>query len=539
MENNVIQFNKDDKFYFKKGSDFLREGKISKAIDYFFKAKKMCKGEELYFLYFMLAQAYYFNKNFELSNLYYFMSLKEELITQSVLRGLGENFAVQGDVILARFYLNQCANLGQTIIGQSAKERLKTLEDFQPKFFVIDGEKSDNVTLDNARIFMSEGKFAQAIELYEENGNFSSQEIRSELALAYFFENESQKTLKLIKTFGTDSVSDLCNLLLVHHATGDIENYEIICQKLRSKNLSNEEDKFKIGLTFAQTGRLDLALVYMEEFISKNVTDIEFEFYYIIALINDGQFEKAKRLLINLKKINPLDNYIFDYYLRLCNRAEKYKLEYVFSLPLKDASKIQSKIKGYIVMSLAELKNVFLENIDFFYYYILKTPPASTKNLLLLKLATLEGEKFDEFFDVILLSDRIKTNLKNSIAMKRANLDFTAVIALTKENVYSKIILPNMQVTRANNIHLHSAVLKSVDYILNELPPLSVTLCKVVTKIERRINSDNVRDDVLACFLCFKSLKNFRLTTLSKICRHFKVLQQELYKFLDDYDFEV
>ncbi len=539
MENNVIQFNKDDKFYFKKGSGFLSDGKVTKAIDYFLKAKKKCKGAEIYLLNFMLAQAYFFNKNLELSNLYYFMSLKEDLITQSVFRGLGENFAILDDVILARFYLNQCANLGQTILGQSAKERLKTLENLQPKFLVIDGEMSENLTLDNARNFMEEGKFVQAIQLYEKNGNFASQDVRSELALAYFFESDIDKSLNLLNNFGTDSVADLCNLLLIHHATNDIDKYETVQQNLRSKSLSNEEDKFKIGLTFAQTGSLKLALVYMEDYLSKNKADIEFEFYYILALINDGQFEKAKRLLINLKKINPLDNYLFNYYLRLCNKGESLKLEYVYSLPLKEVLKVQSKIKSYLVLSLPELKNLFLENTDFFYHYALKSPPASTKNLLLLKLATLEGDEIDEFFDIVLLSDRIKTNLKNAIALKRASLDSTLVIVLTKDNIYLKIILPNMQVTKINNIHLHSAVLKSVDYILNELPPLSVNLSKYVIKLERRIKKYNVRDDILACFLCYESLKSFRLTNLNKICRHFKVLQQELYKFLDDYNFEV
>ncbi|NCB48507.1 MAG: hypothetical protein EOM55_02665 [Clostridia bacterium] len=540
MENNVIQFNKDDNFYFKKGSGFLRDGKITKAIDYFFKAKKKCRGAEIYLLNFMLAQAYFFNKNLELSNLYYFLSLKEELITQSVFRGLGENFAVQDDVILARFYLNQCANLGQTLLGQSAKERLKTLENLQPKFLVIDGDKSENITLENARNFMEEGKFSKAIELYEKNDNFSMQDNRSELALAYFFEKEIEKALKLLNAYGTDSVADLCNLLLIFHTIDDTKNYEIIREKLRNKTLSNEEDKFKIGLTFAQTGSLTLAIVYMEDYLSKNKTeDIELSFYYIIALMNDGQFEKAKRLLINLKTINPLDKYLFDHYLAFCNKGDKIKLEYVYSLPLKEVLKVQSKIKSYLVLSLAELKNVFLENLDFFYYYTLKSPPSSPKNLLLLKLATLEGDEFDEFFDIILLSDRIKTNLKNSIAQKRAGLDSTLVIVMTKDNIYLKIVLPNMQITKINNIHLHSAVLKSVDYILNETPPLSVSLNKYVIKIERRIKKDNVRDDILACFLCFESLKSFRVTNLSKICRHFKVLQQELYKFLDDYNFEV
>lgn len=539
MENKVIKFNKDDKFFFKKGSAFLREGKIIQAIDYLLKARKNCIGGEIYLLYFMLAQAYFFNKNYELSNLYYFLSLKEELITQSVFRGLGENFVVQNDIILARYYFNQCANFGKTIVGQSAKDRLKTLENEEPQFIVIDGEKSDAITLENARIKMSEGKFADAILLYEKQGDFSAQDVRSELALAYFFESDFEKTLNLLHTFGTDSVSDLCNLLLVYHASNDVKNYQKTKEKLRATRPVCEEDKFKIALTFAQTLSLDVALVYMEDYLAKNTADIELEFYYIIALMNDRQFEKAKRLLINLKRINPLDNYLFNHYLALCNTQSKRPLEYIFSLPLREVVKMQTKIKTHLVQNLAELKKSFLENTDFFLYYALKTPHSNTKNMLLMKLAALEGEEFENFFDILLLGDRLKTSLKTALAAKRATLDSTVIVALTKENVYSKIILPNMQITRINNIHLHSATQKVVNYLLNELPPLSVSLARDVVKIERRIKTDNVRSDVLACFLTYECLKNFRITTLNKICRHFKVLQQEFYKFLNDYNFEI
>lgn len=539
MGNNVIQFDKDYKFYFKKASSFLNDGKITKAIEYFLRAKEKCRGGEIYILHFMLAQAYFFLNNLELSSLYYFLSLKEDLMTQSAMRGLGENFAVSGDVILARFYLNGCANLGETLMGQSAKERLKTLENLQPKFLVLNGDMSETPAIESARKCMSEGKFEDAISLYEKSGNLNDDDVRSELSLAYFFENNTEKSLEILQKFGSETVSDLCNFLLVYHAKGDQENYDKTLDIIRNKENATDEEKFKIALALAQTRRLSLALVYMEDYLYKNKTDTELEFYYILALINDGQYEKAKRHLINLKKILPFDSYLFDHYIEMCNAGTAVKLDYAYALPVKELSKIQTKIKSYLVLNNQELKNIFLENQKFFYYYFLKTPPTSTKNLLLVKLAGLEGDELNEFFDVILLSENIAPTLKNSIAIKRASLENTMVIAMTKDNVYIKIILPNMQVTRINNIHLHSAVIKSLEYILSELPPVCVTLSKYVIKLERRIKSDNVRDDILACYLSFDALKNFRITTLNKICRRFKVLQQELYKFLNDYNLEV
>jgi tetratricopeptide (TPR) repeat protein len=537
-DNKVIQFKKDAYFYLKKGSDLLFKSpdeKAVQAIDYFFKAKKLSTTERPFWIYFSLAQAYFFVKQLDLSNLYFFMSLRLDGVTGGTYRGLGENFYLQGDTVLARYYLNECLNIGPSKVTESAKVRLNIMDEEEPKFTVIEGGTSSN--LETARDYMSQGKFEDAVNAYEQADCSSRQDARSELALAYLFSGETDKSINLLTAHGTDSVADLCSLLLCYHASGDSEKYEQTKQLLRSKTLEDDNDKFKIGLTFVQTGSVKLGLTYMQNFLSK-IQNCELEFFYSIALINDHQFERAKRHLITLKKINPLNNYLFNFYLNVCNKQEKISLEYLPTLPLKEQLKVSSKIKNCLVLMPQELKKNFDDNTDFF-NYVLQMPSSNTKNLLLLKLAGLSGDNMDEFFDIALLGNFIPTSLKISIAIKRAELDETTAVVLTKDGFYTQIILPNMQVTKINNIHLHSAVLKCVDYMLAELPPLTVSLNEQTIRIERRLKKDNVRDDILACFLSYETLKKFRLTTLTKICRHFKVLQQEFYKFLSDYNFEI
>ena len=49
MENvNVLQFNKYDKFYFKKGNDFLAQGNLPKAIKYLQKAIKEAENKNTF-----------------------------------------------------------------------------------------------------------------------------------------------------------------------------------------------------------------------------------------------------------------------------------------------------------------------------------------------------------------------------------------------------------------------------------------------------------------------------------------------------------
>ena len=348
-----------------------------------------------------MAQAYAIANNLELSNYYYFACLDSDIFAQIAFRGLGENFAKQNDNIMARFYLNQCVNLLENSqLAESAKQKLKQIGSTNFKGLRVVGQDEkiyNDKKIAQAAEFMSKGKFEKAIDLLEKYGDFNDSKVRAELSLAYFFVNDTQKGINLIKEFGDDNILDLCNLLLIYYCEGDKDNFAVIKDKLRKFEVKKDEDNFKIGLTFAQTDELDLAKLYMEKFFSKVQYEMELEFLYCLTCINSRDFETAKNKLLDLKTLDPFNNYIYNYYLNLCEKQEECKLEYIFNVPVKEFMQVQNKIKMFLVKKDEDLKEDFLANKDLF-YFIASIPESNTKSLLLLKLAGIEGKELNEYF---------------------------------------------------------------------------------------------------------------------------------------------
>jgi len=299
-ENKILEFKKDDKFFFKKGNELIAGGEVNKAIVYLQKAINLSKEKNLFLrgsYYLVLAQAYSLINCLDLSNYYYYCALKNDVFAQLVFRGLGENLISQEDELTARFYLNECVNLLETSeVAKSAKARLETLNKSKKKFRVISG-KSEGA-IQEAEMLMSQGKFEQVVDVLEKDGSFENEKLRAELSLAYFFLNRTQDGRQLIETHGTDCIFDLCNLLLIYYCEEDIKKYEEVKSKIRDKKDINNEEYFKIGLTFAQTQDYELAKLYMQQYLSTGNIEPELKFLYAILLINKKDFSEAKNIAI-------------------------------------------------------------------------------------------------------------------------------------------------------------------------------------------------------------------------------------------------
>lgn len=544
MENSkVLQFNKDDKFYFKKGNDFLAQGNTTKAINYLQKAVNAAQSKNAFLrcsYYLVLAQAYALAQNLELSNLYYYKSLENDVFAQLVFRGLGENLLQQGDELAARFYLNQCINLLETSqVAKSAKERLEHLDKKpQKKFKVIYPNSCDGV-LSKTEALMSRGKFDDVVALLEAEGDFKHPKVRAELSLAYFFTNQTKKGLDLVKTYGDGSVFDLCNLLLIYYCEEDKKNFDDIKNRLRNLNKVSDEEYFKIGLTFAQTNELELAKIYMKEFLSKAKPEPDLQFLYCITLINNGDFDEAKTLLLDLKSIDPFNNYIFNYYLKICAEKPKdRKLEYIFSVPVSEFLKVQAKIKELIGLEQNELLDSFNKDEDLF-YFIAALPDSNTKSAVLEKLSKIDDEALNNYFSYVLLSNTTKNSLKNKLALNRLVCDSVDRVCIVKDKIFTKYVVPNMLATKLNNKSLFDALVLCLKFLIEEALIMNVNLKREVIKIERIIKNSKQNENVLACFMAWDYTKQKKIMPLGKMCKYFCVSQEDLYSFANSFGLEI
>ncbi|MBQ3047551.1 MAG: hypothetical protein IJD48_00870 [Clostridia bacterium] len=540
-ENKIIDFKKDDKFFFKKGNELIAGGEVNKAIVYIQKALNLAKDKNLFLkgsYYLMLAQAYSLINYIDLSNYYYYCALKSDVFAQLVFRGLGENLINQGDELTARFYLNECVNLLETSdVAKSAKARLEMLNKSKKKFRIING-KTD-LSIQKAEELMSQGKFDEVVEILEGDGDFSNEKLRAELSLAYFFLNKTQKGKQLVEDYGTDCVFDLCNLLLLYYCDEDKQKYEEIKRKVRDRKDLNNEEYFKIGLTFAQTQEYDLAKLYMQQYLSGSNIEPELKFLYAILLINKKDFGEAKNILIDLRSLDPFNNYVFNYYLNICKtEVLESKLEYIFSIPVGEYLKIQQTIKDYLVLNKEELLLKFNENIDFF-YFISSLPDTATKSALFQKLSLIEDKNLDEFFEYVLLSNTTKNSIKNKIMLNRLSLDNASTVCVVKDKIFSKITIPNNFATKHNNEQLQQGLMLSVKYFIEQGIILNINLKRVVIKLEKILNQDKNLPEVLAAIIVWEYTKQRKLLPLNKICKYFNISQEQFYDFANKYSIEV
>lgn len=540
---NILQFNRDDKFYFKKGNDFLSQGNVSKAIKYFQKAVNEAQNKNAFLrcsYYLVLAQAYSLAQNMELSNFYYFKALENDVFAQLVFRGLGENFLHQNDELTARFYLNQCVNLLENSqVANSAKERLDGLDKASHKKFKVIYPNSCDGLLSKTEGLMSRGKFDDVVALLESEGNYKDPKVRAELSLAYFFTNQTKKGLELVENYGDDSVFDLCNLLLIYYCEEDKVNFEATKTKLRAKDKISDEEYFKIGLTFAQTNELQLAKTYMKEFLSKSNPEPDLLFLYCITLMNNGDFDEAKSLLLDLKNVDPFNNYIFNYYLKICaEKPKECKLEYIFSIPVSEFLKVQVKLKEFLTLELNELLNEFKSNQDLF-YFVASLPDSNTKNAVLEILSKIDDDCLNNYFSYILLTNSAKNSLKNKLALNRLVRDGADRISVVKDKIFTKYVVPNMLATKLNNQSLFDATVLCLKFLIEEALIMNVNLKREVIKLERIIKDTEQNQNVLACFMAWDYTKQKKVMTLNKICKTFNVTQEELYNFANSFGLEI
>lgn len=539
---NVLTITQDNNYYFSKANELLPKGEYLQAIKYLNKAITLAEDKNIFLkcsYYLVLAQAYSFVKCQNLSNYYYFCALDNEIFAQVAFRGLGENFCTEGDDLTARFYLNQCINfLDSSQVAQSAKQKLETMPPVN-KFRVINTKTYEQERkMEQADDFMSKGKFDKAIEVLQ-TCNLDDDKTRAELSLAYFFTNKTEESLNLVLEKGKDTVLDLCNLLLIYYCDCKSFEFEKTKQKLITKQNLTTEEKFKIGLTFAQTSNLKLAKDYMNMYFADRPNDHELKFLYALVCINNFDFKEAKEILIDLKTLNPFNNYLFDYYLNICQKEDKTaKIEYVFNVPVSEYIKIQAKIKQFLTLKEEELLSAFLKNKSMF-YFLFNLPQSRTIISLITNLSKIDNYSIQEYFNYIFLNNFFSSNQKISWAINRVKLDSSTGVKIVKDKIYTRIVLPNMLATKANNKSLYEAVILCCKYVLQEALFMVTNLKRNIIKLERVIASETLNPKVLATFLIWDKTKEHNTTSLSKICKYFEVSQEEFYEFTNHFDLEV
>lgn len=182
-----------------------------------------------------------------------------------------------------------------------------------------------------------------------------TEEISGDLAVASFMSDE----LELAEAVCRDSlvrhgenVTALCNLSTVFDMREDADNAEYYYRKALGVRKGEKTEAYKIATCAIEREDHLTVKECLENILDDRPYELTMRFFYGVALINLGRFDRAKDQLKTAYRWNPSDS-IVKYYLDLADRlisgeqtAEKLlPLEYVKELPKKVVKKYCQKIQ--------------------------------------------------------------------------------------------------------------------------------------------------------------------------------------------------
>ena len=219
----------------------------------------------------------------------------------------------------------------------------------------------------------------------------------------------------------------------------------------------------------------------------------------------------------------------------MCEEKSDQKLEYLFNVPMKKFLEIQNLVKQFLLKKDEDLKKEFLQNKDLF-YFIASLPESNIKSLLLLKLSKIEGKELNDYFNYVLIQNCVKPKLKENLALSRLSLDKVNTLSLTRDNFFTKIILPNKKATKLKSEKLNNATLNCLEFLLTKTPAMKITLKNKVIYLERKnLPEDEINESVLSAYLTWSVVSVNKLSTLNDVCLYFSVTQEQFYDFMNKY----
>lgn len=259
----------------------------------------------------------------------------------------------------------------------------------QEEMYVEEGEQLDGEVIfmqEKARRMMEIGDFEDAIEVLEKLllDYPKTWAVHNNLALAYFYigkEKHAEEILYAVLREEKGNIHALCNLAVFFYYNRDEERLNSLMKLLSKIKPYQFEQRYKLGATFALTGRYEEAYHWLRSLQKRGFEgDIGFYFWLANAAYFTGRRKVAEQANEALLKLDPskeglepwksldeevdLDSYEEDVPFLLEKIASSYRSERMLGLYLVGKSSHLQQIlshPGYInVEELSAAEKIFL-----------------------------------------------------------------------------------------------------------------------------------------------------------------------------------
>ncbi|MBS4223056.1 tetratricopeptide repeat protein [Lederbergia citrea] len=226
---------------------------------------------------------------------------------------LANNFAYLGLFTDAYKHARLYLDLDQTGEFQEDAEELLELIGLEDDENIDDLTEQEEIInqQDTARKLLESGDFANAIEMLEKAVEDHPEfwPAHNNLALAYFYEGKTEKAAGVLENVlekNPGNLHALCNLAVFLYYERQTEQLETLLTALDKVQPLLFEQRYKLGATFALTGKYDQAYFWLRQ-IQKYGFDGDAGYYYWLAksAYFTGNEKVAHQAWKQLSKINP------------------------------------------------------------------------------------------------------------------------------------------------------------------------------------------------------------------------------------------
>ncbi len=284
--------------------------------------------------------------------------------------------------------------------------------------------------INRGRYYIEVGRYNKAIRLYSLMYNFveKSSINKNNLALAYFYNKQAEKAIRLTKEVIKQNKYDIsanCNLALFYSKlrrkvllNGHMPNLDKI-------NPSMPEEYLKLISTLCECKEHERVIATIKRAICSYSFDITYMFLMASAYYNLGKFTKALSLFLDILKIDK-NNYVAYYYKKYISSINKPKyIDYYMQLPLVAIIDGVKRLKILVNMTSEELQENFSEEDRLLTLWCATYKDDEIKLIAVRILTKVGGEKIIEDLKQLLFSSYLQDDIKKDIlgALKMLNVE--------------------------------------------------------------------------------------------------------------------
>lgn len=351
MDEKVINFNDKAKLaeiYCNVADVCDEKGDYLGELSAFFSALKVCTRAEEAEILADIADVYAQMELYELSNRFWFYCIDKKTAAGGDLSEayseLAANFYCMDDVWAAGFYLALRAEIQGALPNREADEEIlnAVYEESNLKtryWLAYPFERADySEAKKRGKRSFAAGGYGAAAAAYESiPEECRDEDSFGELAMAYFFLKKDEKAIAVsreaIRRLG-DNLTAYCNLSTIYGELGDDEKSDYYYGKALSLKSGAKDEDFKIASCAIERGDHITARDCLSRALKDRPYDVLLKFFYAIALLNLGEYEKAVDVLFECVRISP-DDGIFLWFAELAVKIRAGDKKSVALLPLK------------------------------------------------------------------------------------------------------------------------------------------------------------------------------------------------------------